>query len=329
MTDKFPALLIDKKAQPHAQVTDLTLDDLPAGKVLVKVAYAAINYVDAAMVCGASNIGHESERYVPGADLAGTVASSSDPAFKEGDQVMACGIDLGSTTHGGFAGYCRLDPGHLFQLPDGLDMRSAMIFGSAGITAILAIEAITASDLPKQAAILQTSIAGGVCSVIAALMTKQPHDLHLVIQPQQKEYAGNFNPASIIERADFLKDEKAMGEPRWDGAIDTAGGKILSTLLSQLKPHALAACCGVSAGGEFTTTSMPFILRNITVKGVGSYGIKKARKAELIGQMAQYTDVLDKVNTHEMGLSSVIEASHEIISGKSLGRKIVKFGSNT
>lgn len=329
MAEKFSALLIDKQAQPRAQVTDLTIDDLPPGKVLVKVAYAAINYVDAAMVSGASNIKVESDRFVPGADLAGTVASSSDPAFKEGDQVMACGLDLGSTTHGGFAGYCRISPNYLFPLPDGLDMRSAMIFGSAGITALLAIEAITASDLPKQAAILQTSIAGGVCSVIAALMTKQPHDLHLVIQPQQKEYAQNFNPASIIERDDFLKDPQVMGEPRWDGAIDTAGGKVLSTLLSQLKPQAMTVCCGVSAGGEFTATSMPFILRNITVKGVGSYGIKKERKAELINQMAAHADVLGKINTHEMGLDKVIETSRDIISGKALGRKIVKFGSNT
>jgi acrylyl-CoA reductase (NADPH) len=59
---------------------DLTLDDLSAGEVVIRVTHSTINYKDAIAATGVAKI---LRRYplVGGIDLAGTVESSTDPGL--------------------------------------------------------------------------------------------------------------------------------------------------------------------------------------------------------------------------------------------------------
>src|SRR5215475_10768394 len=122
----------------RAAIESMSTDDLSPGEVLVKVAYSSVNYKDALAGTGKGKI----LRKFPlngGIDVAGYVAASTDPAFKEGDQVLCTGSGLSETRDGGFADYARLDAKWTIPLPSGLTLREAMVLGTAGFTAALSL----------------------------------------------------------------------------------------------------------------------------------------------------------------------------------------------
>jgi NADPH:quinone reductase-like Zn-dependent oxidoreductase len=45
---------------------------------------------------------------VPSVDLGGVVAASKDPKFREGDEVIVTGYELGVAHFGGFSEYARV-----------------------------------------------------------------------------------------------------------------------------------------------------------------------------------------------------------------------------
>ena len=69
--------------------------------------------------------------HTPGIDAAGVVAESSVAEFSAGDEVIAIGFDLGMNTAGGFGQRIRIPAGWAVPMPDGLDLRSSMILGTA------------------------------------------------------------------------------------------------------------------------------------------------------------------------------------------------------
>ena len=65
--------------------------------------------------------------------------SSQDARFHEGDEVLVTGYDLGVGSDGGFAGVVRVPGDWVVPLPPELSLRDAMVFGTAGFTAGLAV----------------------------------------------------------------------------------------------------------------------------------------------------------------------------------------------
>ena len=102
MPASFKAFRIHEENQKVvARFEQLTLDDLAAGEVVVRVSYSDINYKDALAATGAGKI---LRRYplVGGIDFAGVVESSEDARYKKGDSVLVTGCAL-SETHDGVA----------------------------------------------------------------------------------------------------------------------------------------------------------------------------------------------------------------------------------
>src|SRR5580658_5029523 len=90
-----------------ARFEQLSLADLAAGEVVVRVSYSDINYKDALAATGAGKI---LRRYplVGGIDFAGVVESSEDPAITPGTAVLVTGCALSETHDGGYAEYARV-----------------------------------------------------------------------------------------------------------------------------------------------------------------------------------------------------------------------------
>src|SRR5215470_17599219 len=110
-------------------VTELTLDDLPQGEVVVDVEWSSVNYKDHLASTEKGRVARVSP-LVPGIDLAGTVRSSDAPGIASGDAVIVHGYDLGVAHHGGFAQVARVPAHWIVPLPDGLTAREAMIVGT-------------------------------------------------------------------------------------------------------------------------------------------------------------------------------------------------------
>src|SRR5438034_633634 len=139
MTSTFTAFRIHSEGgRIAARFEPLTLDDLAAGEVVIRVSHSGINYKDALAATGAGKI---LRRYplVGGIDLAGVVEASSDARYRPGDAVLVTGCGLSETHDGGYAQFARVPGDWVIPMPQGLEPFSAMALGTAGFTAALAI----------------------------------------------------------------------------------------------------------------------------------------------------------------------------------------------
>jgi NADPH2:quinone reductase len=164
--DKFRAYRIDEQdGKIVAGFQELSVDDLTAGNVVVRVSHSTINYKDALAATGAGKI----LRRHPlngGIDLAGVVVSSEDPEFQPGTAVLVNGCGLSETIDGGYSEYARLDSQSLVPIPEGLDAHQAMQLGTAGYTAALAIHRMEQNgQLPENGPVVVTGATGGVGSI--------------------------------------------------------------------------------------------------------------------------------------------------------------------
>lgn len=77
MPETFQALVVDKTDTFSVVVQPVTLGELPAGEVLIKVSYSSVNYKDGLASIPNGNI-LRNYPFIPGIDLSGIVVSSAD-----------------------------------------------------------------------------------------------------------------------------------------------------------------------------------------------------------------------------------------------------------
>jgi len=108
-TALFRALVVSEK-EPGSysrRIIEKSLDDLPAGEVLIRVDYSSLNYKDALSATGNRGVTRKYP-HTPGIDAAGVVVRSAVKEFRPGHEVIAGGYDLGMNTPGGFGRYIRV-----------------------------------------------------------------------------------------------------------------------------------------------------------------------------------------------------------------------------
>lgn len=123
------------------QLETITLDDLSEGTVVIKAAYSSVNFKDS---LASKKDGGVIRNYpmIPGIDVSGTVVTSEDPRYKEGDKVIVTGYQLGVSHTGGYSEYVRVPGDWVVPLPEKMSLKEAMIFGTAGFTAGLSVTAL-------------------------------------------------------------------------------------------------------------------------------------------------------------------------------------------
>src|SRR5512133_2686874 len=89
------------------QLIERNRDELPAGSLLVRVHYSALNYKAALSATGHPGVTRNFP-HTPGIDAAGIVVECSDGRFAAGDEVLVTGYDLGMETDGGFGQLIRI-----------------------------------------------------------------------------------------------------------------------------------------------------------------------------------------------------------------------------
>jgi len=176
---KFACFLVEKDAADSRKagkvrrgVAQLTLNDLPAGDVVVRVAYSSLNYKDA--LAAQANPGVVRKLpHVPGIDAAGTVVESSDPRFQAGQEVVVTGYELGAPRWGGWSEFIRVPADWIVPLPAGLSLKECMVLGTAGFTAAQCVHAIVLNGVrPDDGEILVTGATGGVGCLALRLLAK-------------------------------------------------------------------------------------------------------------------------------------------------------------
>lgn len=323
----FSAFWVEKSDDKvEHSIIERQVDDLPAGDVLIRVSYSSVNYKDALSAKGMPGV-TRNYPHTPGIDAAGVVEQSSDPAFKEGDEVIVIGFDLGMNTPGGYGRYIRVPASWITPLPAGMTLRESMVIGTAGFTAALCLDKIERMGAkPADGPVVVTGATGGVGSVAVALLAGQGYDVTASSGKSDKvEYLKSLGATTVIGR-DALSEEnkRPMGAETFAHGIDTVGGEILSNVIKQLKYQGSVAICGLVASPVFSATVLPFILRGVNVLGIDSVELPLAYKTPIWDRLAGdwKLDSLDAM-THQIGLDGLSAAIDQIFAGEVAGRLLV------
>lgn len=329
MDQGFRALRSEKTEQGfRTTLVDTDVSELPAGDVLIRVEWSSLNYKDALSACGKPGVTRQYP-HTPGIDAAGVVVSAADGPWKAGDRVIVTGYDLGMNTAGGYGQFIRVPADWVVKLPDNMDLRYAMLLGTAGLTAALCVESLLDTGLsPDQGEVLVTGASGGVGAIAVALLAKLGFT---VIAGTGKADAVDWlkalGAADVIGREVLAGGiEKPLLKPRWAGVIDTVGGDILVNALKTLKYGASAACCGMAASSQLNGSVFPFILRGINLLGVDSVELPLDIKQQVWDVLAGEWRLQqpERLLAAEVPLAELPDWFPRILAGEVRGRVLVR-----
>ena len=271
----FRALLMEKDADGQAQsrLTDLDLSALPPGEVVVNVEYSTLNYKDGLCLSPSGGGLVRTYPHIAGIDFSGTVETSEDPRYAPGDAVVLTGWRVGETHWGGYSQKASVKADWLVPLPAGLTARQAMAVGTAGFTAMLAVQALEDHGLtPAAGEVLVTGAAGGVGSVAVAILAHLGYAVAAVTgRPETAAYLHDLGASRIIPRADLAETIKRPLEAElWAGCVDAVGGAMLARVLGQMKYGGSVAAVGLAGGAALPASVIPFLLRGVNLLGIDS-----------------------------------------------------------
>jgi acrylyl-CoA reductase (NADPH) len=309
-------------------IVDTTLDELTAGDVVIQAAYSSVNYKDALAATGAARIVRKFP-LIGGIDVAGTVASSTDPRFKAGDQVLVTGYDLGVGNDGGYSANVRVPADWVVKLPPSLSLFDAMALGTAGFTAGLSVIRLEQNGLkPGAGPVVVTGATGGVGSIAVAILAGLGYDVTAVTgKDREHDYLKSLGAKTVLPRSVVEKSARPFEKATWAGAVDPVGGDTLAWLTKTMAYNASIANSGLTGGIELHTTVIPFILRGVNLLGIDSVMCPMPLRLEVWRRLA--TDMKPKMLrsiAREIPLSGLPDAFATLAAGNARGRFVVNVG---
>lgn len=298
-------------------------DQLPAGDVLIDVQYSSVNYKDALSASGNKGV-TRAFPHTPGIDAAGVVISSTDAAFKAGDEVVVFGYDLGMNTEGGYGQHIRVPSAWVLAKPAGISAAEAMAWGTAGFTAALSVQKLERAGIqPNKGSVVVTGATGGVGSVAVALLAKLGYDVvALSGKAEQQAWLKELGASRVIGRDEVMALKgKAMAKPLYQAALDTVGGDMVSALIPQIMPEGAVSTCGMIAGIKVEASVFPFILRGVSLLGVDSVEIPQAEKQLVLNKAAGEWKLAGlETMTTNVARSELGGVLAKVLNGQGVGR---------
>lgn len=319
--------IVDTDNGTSADITDMELNELSEGNVVIKSHYSSLNFKDALAITGKGKIARKRPLNA-GIDVAGVVESSDSDRFSPGDEVVVTGWFMSETRDGGLAEYVRIPAECVVKKPEGLTLWQTMALGTAGFTAGMALKRMTDNfQKPEDGPVLVTGATGGVGMFAIDILAQAGYEVVAVSRKAEAE--GDFLKklgASDVITPDALDLEgKPLGKPVYAGAIDAVGGDLLANIVAQVQPYGNVAAIGLAGGPKLATTVMPFILRGVSLLGIHSVECPNAWREEIWGSLSgdRKPAHLDTIATETVGLADVHGVCEKIMAGENTGRTVV------
>lgn len=329
--ETFKALwtVLNQDNKAETALMTLSKDILPAYEVLIQVAYSSLNYKDALSASGHKGI-TRTFPHIPGIDAAGTVVSDTSHTFMAGEEVLVTGFDLGMNTHGGLAAFISVPANWVIKKPKNLSSHEAMQWGTAGITAAMAVDQLQKNDIfPASGPILVTGATGGVGMVAIKLLVKLGYQVHaLTRKTDQSLFLKNLGVSEVIAFNDFMQDAtRALYPQQFAGAVDALGGEVLVKILKSLKNGGAVAACGMANEVNIPMQIYPFILRGAKLLGVYSADSPLAYKQKMWDMMAGEWQIDLSAISKTITLEEAPMYLNNMLHGQSFGRVVVDLNS--
>ncbi len=329
MSATFRAFIVNKTESGFsATLGKLSSADLPAGEVLVKVAYSGVNYKDGLASIPEGKV-VRNYPFVPGVDLAGVVEESSDARFQAGDEVIVTSYDLGVSHYGGFSEYARVKADWIVPKPAGLTLKEAMALGTAGFTAALAVHQLEKNGLqPSNGPVLVTGATGGAGSIAISIL----HNLGYTVtastgKESEHTYLRELGASNILDRAiTSAESTRPLEKETWAACVDAVGGSTLAYLLRTTKYGGSIAAFGNTSGFKLNSTVLPFILRGVNLLGIDSVFCPMKMRREIWQRLAGPYKPAQLLNSigHEVGFEELPAALERVLKGEARGHTIIR-----
>jgi acrylyl-CoA reductase (NADPH) len=119
-------------------------------------------------------------------------------------------------------------------------------------------------------------------------------------------------------------DGKPLAKERWAAVVDSVGSHTLANACAQTKNDGAVTACGLAQGMDFPSSVAPFILRAVTLYGINSVTVPRAKRIAAYEQLSQLLDLktLDEIS-HEITLEESLKYAQELMAGNVRGRLVV------
>ncbi len=324
----FRALLteINADGKAHTEVQSLDLSFLADHPVLIRVEYSSLNYKDALSASGHKGITRNFP-HIPGIDAVGVVEEDLSGHYAKGSRVLVTGFDLGMNTHGGLSEFIRVPVEWIVAMPLELSNKTAMQWGTAGLTAAMAVDALISNQItPDRGEILVTGATGGVGMMSITLLKHLGYTVvALSGKPDLETSLLSLGASRVISRQQFAEEPpRALYSMDFGGAIDTLGGDYLVQVVKRLKFGGAVAVCGMVAGIELPMQVYPFILRGARMLGIYSADSPLTYKQSLWDKIANEWSLFLDDFVQEISLEDVPETLKAMLAAQTSGRYLVK-----
>ena len=316
------------KDKVQTSLVEFTSEEFKSGHIRIATEWSGINYKDALGVTGAGLI-FKKFPIVPGIDVAGTVSESQNEKFKVGDAVTVTGCGLGETHNGGYAEEVLEPEINIVKLPDTISTKEAMIYGTAGFTAALALERMLMNGQEiEMGPIVVTGASGGVGQFSTSFFAKSGFEVWAVSgKKASHERLKSLGAERVLTPEEIQRSHRPLDKAHFGGIVDNVGGTMLQELIPHVQLWGNVSCIGLASGHKLETTVMPMILRGVSLLGVSSNNCKWTLREKIWHRLANdlKPENLESFVSSEIGLDQVLEKSQELLDRKISGRILIKF----
>lgn len=294
---------------------------LNPGEVLIRVAWAGVNFADIKQRRGGKATG--TFPFVLGLDVTGIViASNPNSAFQIGDRVMAF------AKTGSYAEIVRADERLVYRVPLSISLREAILFTTVGILSEMLLTEI--GQVKPTDTIIIHSAAGGVGTALIQLaLHRGVKQLIATVGNLEKiKYVQSFGVEHVFTYDDFAENVLLLTNGKGaDVIFDSVAGHVTRKSLDCLANYGTLVQFGNSSGsaGELSTTDVHASCRTIRGFSLGTtrqlYPNRIKRAASHILFLLE-NKKLKMPMIHEFQLSEVQEA-HQLMESRQYQGKIV------
>lgn len=276
--------LIEKDDKITPEIVTKPFKKLAPKMTRVKVHYSDINHKDQLALDPKSKV-IRNYPIVGGIDFSGIVTESSDGLWQKNDQVIGTGYGIGVSQDGGYAQYIDVPSNWLIRLPQEMSLKKAMINGTAGVTAAIALSTILhyqdTSD--KEIPILVTGGSGNVGQLAISMLAKLGYQNITVATRNLKNrtYLMKLGSKQVIDTNSLITERRPLGHQTYSHVVDCVGGEVLAAVLPIVAYGGNIAALANAGGNQLDTTVLPFILRGISLNGVDSVNYPNSNRKEI------------------------------------------------
>jgi len=319
----------------HGPLDNLRLENFAeprpaAGEVLIDVHATSVNFPDL-LVIGGSYQRLPSTPFVPGKDLAGTVAEvgSSVTNLKRGDRVMA------QVEYGAYAERAVAPIGNCYRMPALMSFAEGAAMGLVYITAHFAL--VERAALKAGEAVLVTGAAGGVGLATVQLAKALGAIVIAAVSSKDKAALARANGADHVvftevpDLRDNLRQQisSGLGKRGVDIVIDSVGGDVFDASLRTVAWCGRIVIVGFAAGRVPEVKAGYLLVKNISLIGLqaSDYRDREPDKVQRVQRELFALYEQGKLKPHVMAtypLEAYREALATVRDRKVLGKVVLK-----